>query len=71
MSNLFKLLFADDESVVSSTLSEDPAKQNQTQRHDLTNPHRSQSISARIIIGYSLRAAVRGRTNHHLAKTII
>ena len=44
MSNLFKLLFADDESVVSST-NVYSANQNQTQSHDdLTNPHRSQAI---------------------------
>ena len=30
-SNLVKLLFAEDESVVSSTICEDPAEQNQTQ----------------------------------------
>ena len=39
MSNPIKLLFSGDELVVSSTLSEDPADQNQIQSHDkLTNP---------------------------------
>ena len=43
--NLFKLLFTDDESVISSTISVDSANQNQTQSHDdLTNPHISQAI---------------------------
>ena len=43
-SDLFKLLFADDESVVSS-ISVDSANQNQKQSHDdLNNPHRSQAI---------------------------
>ena len=43
-SDLFKLLFADDESVVSS-ISVDSANQNQKQSHDdLTNSHRSQKI---------------------------
>ena len=41
-SNLIKLLFADDESVVSSTISEDPADQNQNQSQD--DPHGSQAI---------------------------
>ena len=45
MSNLFKLLFADDESVVSSIVSVDSDNQNQTRSHDdLKNPHRSQTI---------------------------
>ena len=44
MSNLFKILFADDESVVLST-NVYSANQNQTQSHDdLTNPHRRQAI---------------------------
>ena len=41
-SNLIKLLFADDESVVSSTISEDPAYQNQIQSQD--DQHGSQAI---------------------------
>jgi len=45
MSNLFKLLFADDESVVSSSICEDSANQNQKQSHDdLTNPNPSNAI---------------------------
>ena len=44
-SNQIKLLFADDQSDVSSTFSVDSANQNQTQSHDdCTNPHRSQVI---------------------------
>ena len=45
-STLIQLLFADNESDVSSTICEDPAKdQNQIQSHDeLTKPHRSQAI---------------------------
>ena len=42
-SNLIKLLFAD-ESVVSSTICDDPANQNQIQSQELTNLHRSQEI---------------------------
>ena len=39
-SNLKKLLFAGDESVVSSTICEDPADRNQIQsQDDLTHPH--------------------------------
>jgi hypothetical protein len=45
-SNLIKLLFADDESVVSSTISEDPAYQNQIQSQD--DPHGSQSIDIKM-----------------------
>ena len=41
-SNLIKLLFADNESVVSSTISEDPAYQNQIQSQD--DQHGSQAI---------------------------
>jgi len=41
-SNLIKLLFADDESVVSSTISEDPVYQNQIQSQD--DEHGSQAI---------------------------
>ena len=41
-SNLVKLLFADDELVVSSTICEDPAYQNQIQSQD--DPHGSQAI---------------------------
>ena len=37
ISNLIKHLFADDESVVSSTICEDPADQNQIQSQD--DPH--------------------------------
>ena len=44
-SNLIKLLFADDESVVSSTICEDPANQNQIQSQDeLTNPNPSKKM---------------------------
>ena len=44
-SNLIELLFAEDESVVSSTISEDPAEQNQTQSQDeLTNPNPSNTM---------------------------
>ena len=41
-SNLIKLLFADDESAVSSTISEDPVYQNQIQSQD--DEHGSQAI---------------------------
>ena len=41
-SNLIKFLFVDDESVVSSTISEDPAYQNQIQSQD--DPYGSQAI---------------------------
>ena len=45
MSNLFKRLFPDDESVVSSTICEGTANQNQFHSHDdMTNPHRSQAF---------------------------
>ena len=45
ISNLIKPLFADDESVVSSTICEDPAEQIQIQSHDeLTNSHPSNTI---------------------------
>ena len=44
-SNLIKLHFADDESVVSSTICEDPANQNQIQSQDeLTNPNPSKTM---------------------------
>ena len=43
--NLIKLLFADDESVVSSTICENSANQNQIQSHDeLTNPNPSKTM---------------------------
>ena len=38
-SNLIKLLFSDDESVVSSTIREDPAYQNQIQSQDKLSNH--------------------------------
>ena len=41
-SNFIEVLFAGDESVVSSTIREDPAEQNQTQ--SLTNPNRSNTV---------------------------
>ena len=45
-SNLIELLFAEDESVVSSTIREDPAEQNQTQSQDeLTNPNPSNTMN--------------------------
>ena len=44
-SNLIKLLFADDESVVSSTICEDPADKNLIQSQDeLTNPNSSKTM---------------------------
>ena len=44
-SSLIKLLFAEDESVVSSTISEDAAEENQTQSQDeLTNPNPSNTM---------------------------
>ena len=44
-SNLVKLLFADDDSVVSSSICEDTADQNQTQcQYELTNPNRSNTM---------------------------
>jgi len=47
-SNLIKLLFADDESGVSSPICEDPAEQNQIQSQDkLTNPNPSKTIDTR------------------------
>ena len=52
-SNLIKLLFADDESDVSSTICEDPADQNQIQSQDELKVHIEvrQSISAILIYG--------------------
>jgi len=47
-SNLIKLLFANDESVESSTIYEDPADQNQIQSQDkLTNPNPSNTMDTR------------------------
>ena len=44
-SNLIKLLFAEDESDVSSSICEDPAEQNQTRSQDeLTNPNHSNAM---------------------------
>ena len=44
-SNLIKLLFAEDESDVSSTICEDPAEQNQSRSQDeLTNPNHSNAM---------------------------
>jgi len=44
-SNLIELLFAEDESVVSSTISEDAAEENQTQSQDeVTNPNPSNTM---------------------------
>ena len=43
-SNLIKLPFAEDESVVSSTICEDLADQNQIQSRELTNPNPSNTI---------------------------
>ena len=45
-SNLIKLLFADDESVASSTICEDPAHLNQIQsQNELTNPSKTRNTS--------------------------
>ena len=47
-SNLIKLLFADNESDVSSTICKDPANQNQIQSQDeLTNPNPSNTMDTR------------------------
>ena len=47
-SNLIKLLFADDESGVSSTIREDPADQNLIQSQvELTNPYPNNAMDTR------------------------
>ena len=47
-SNLIELLFAEDESDVSSTIREDPAEQNQSQIQDeVTNPNHSNTMDTR------------------------
>ena len=47
-SNVIKILFADDELIVSSTICEDPADQNQIQSQDeLTNHYPSNTMDTR------------------------
>ena len=70
-SNLIELLFAEDESVVSSTICEDPVEQNQTQSQDeVTNPSPSDTVDTSendnvSILGSESVAKIPSKTRKH------